>query len=78
MRKLVNSFLGRVPELDHEERVSVSHALESIDDFKKVCYLIESKQDEHPHCPHSGETRIHKHRIRSGKTSYERTHRKII
>ena len=71
MRNFVRSFITNVSDLDHEERLRVQSALGSLNDLDKVCDLVEARQEEDPHCPHCGKTRIHKHGTRSGLQRYK-------
>ena len=73
MREFVQSFIAKVPHLEHEERVGVLSSLESIDDLQKICDLIEANQEEVPHCPFCSHTRIYKHGKRSGLQRYKCT-----
>ena len=41
MKDFVREFIGKIPALDHAERVTVKAALEGVDDYQKVCDLIE-------------------------------------
>ena len=73
MKDFVREFIGKIPALDHAERVTVKAALEGVDDYQKVCDLIESIQDENPHCPHCGKTRVHRHGKKAGLQRYKCT-----
>jgi len=73
MKEFVRKFIEKVPALDHDERITVKAALESVDDYKKVCDLIESLQDNNPHCPHCGKTRVHRHGNKAGLQRYKCT-----
>ena len=74
MKHLVDKIIERIPDLNHDERVRVKSALTNLEDYKRVCDIIESKLDENPECPHCGATRIHKHGIVSGLMRYKCTH----
>jgi transposase-like protein len=70
MRSFVSKFVYKVPDLDHEERIVVRDALDGVNDYSKVCDLIESHLENNPNCPHCGKGRIYKHGIRSGLQRY--------
>jgi transposase-like protein len=73
MKDIVSAFIEQIPELDHDERKLVSKALGSVDDYKKVCDTIESIQDDNPHCPHCGKTRVYRHGQSAGLQRYRCT-----
>ncbi len=70
MRAILEHILNNVPKLNHSERNQLSFALSSIDDYAKVCDIVESVQDTSPHCPHCSGEDIVKHGIRSGLQRY--------
>ena len=61
MREFVQKIINQIPLLVHQERVQVRAALDGVDDYKKVCDIIESRQDNDQHCPFCHRTRIYKH-----------------
>ena len=71
MKKFVESFIRKVPELNHMERSSVRSALDSVGDLEKVCDLIESRLEDEPHCPHCSCSRIYKHGMKSNLQRYK-------
>lgn len=73
MRKFVKEIVENIPRLTHDERGKVRTALDNVNDLKKICDIIESTQDENPHCPHCGKTRVHKHGTRAGLQRYKCT-----
>ncbi len=73
MKTFIRKFIEKIPTLEHDERVIIRSALEDIDDYNKVCDIIESIQDENPHCPHCGKTRVHRHGTKSGLQRYKCT-----
>lgn len=70
MRSILEKILTNIPKLNHSERSKLSSALSSIDDFKKVCDLVETVQESKPHCPHCSSNTIVKYGIRSGLQRY--------
>ena len=52
MRKYVKEFIRKIPKLEHSERLSVKEALAGVDDYDKICDLIESRLERNPVCPH--------------------------
>ncbi len=70
MRAILVHILHNVPKLNHPERNQLSFALSSIDDYAKVCDIVESVQDTSPRCPHCSGEDIVKHGIRSGLQRY--------
>jgi transposase-like protein len=66
MRSILHHILSTIPKLNHSERSKVSSALSSIDDFDKVCDLVETIQESLPHCPYCSHEEILKHGVRSG------------
>lgn len=73
MKTYVKELISNASELDHAERVAVKTALGLVDEFQKVCDLIESLQDDNPHCPHCSATRIHRHGTSAGLQRYKCT-----
>ena len=71
MREFVQKIINQIPLLVHQERVQVRAALDGVDDYKKVCDIIESRQDNDQHCPFCHRTRIYKHGHRSGLQRYK-------
>ena len=41
MRKYVKEFAAKIPALKHDERLVIKNALESVDDYEKICDLTE-------------------------------------
>ncbi len=70
MRTLLQTALATIPHLTHSERTELCTALSSIDNTQRACDLIEKDQDDHPHCPHCGKTKIYKHGVRSNLQRY--------
>jgi transposase-like protein len=66
MRALFENILSSIPKLNHSERSRLTQALSSIDDYKKVCDLVETTQEVKPHCPYCSHVDIVKHGIRNG------------
>jgi len=70
MRSIFQNILSSIPKLSHSERSKLSIALSSIDDFEKVCDLVETIQEVTPHCPYCSHENIVKHGVRSGLQRY--------
>ncbi len=70
MSEQLKNILTSITELNHSERVKLSAALSSIDDYKKVCDLVETDQEKNPHCPRCSCPEIVKHGIRNGLQRY--------
>jgi len=71
MKHLIDDMISKLPELSHGERVQLKAALDNIGDLKQICDIIESTQDDSPHCPHCEHTRIHKHGTSAGLQRYK-------
>ncbi len=74
MKPFVNTFIKKVPTLNHFERKEVQNALSAMDDHKQVCELIEEQFDSQPRCPYCQTEKIYKHGMRSGLQRYRCTH----
>jgi len=73
METLVDEIVQEIPDLPHSERVRIRTALDGVEDFKKVCDLIENKLEHKPECPYCGKSRIHKHGTSAGLLRYKCT-----
>ena len=70
MRKYVKEFAAKIPALKHDERLVIKNALESVDDYEKICDLIESRLEKNPLCPHCACEKIQKFGKSSGLQRY--------
>lgn len=61
METKFKNILNNIQQLNHSERKLLKKYLHDIDDSDKIIDLIESRQDNHHHCPHCGKEKIYKH-----------------
>ena len=73
MKPQIQTLLSSIKQLSHSERVELRSALDSLEEYKKVCDTIEQLQDKNPHCPHCGSIHAHKHGTVSGLQRYKCT-----
>jgi len=70
MRKYVKEFAAKIPALKHDERLVIKNALESVDDYEKICDLIEARLEKNPVCPHCSCKKLQKFGKASGLQRY--------
>jgi len=68
--KVFQKIIAQVPDLDHQQRVSLNQKLSSVSRLKIVCDLLEKRIENNYHCLHCGSDSIVKHGKRSGLTRY--------